>query len=119
MLKAIPGRWYRWKDTHRDSAVFVVAVVWNDDNDGVEVIIRKRSKNSSTERIMSPSEWFAYSSNTDLMPLNWEPKWINHWRYTEADLKESRERAEKKMEEEKPSEAPKRSKGKEGFVRLF
>jgi len=116
-MKAIAGRWYRKvaSPVWIDSAFMVVAVCWNDDNDGVEIHIRAKGKKagrtSARVVIISPSQWKSLSERYAVMPGGWEPRWIKHWVYTPEDIEAARPKP--------PEEVRRVTSPSKGFIKLF
>jgi hypothetical protein len=120
-MKAIAGRWYRKVGTPAwiESAFMVVAVCWNDNDDGVEVHIRgKRRKEGriiGRVRVLSPSQWMALSEKYSITPVGWEPLWAKkHWVYTPDDLQRLNAPPKERAPYVPPIDPPTK-----GFVRLF
>ena len=119
-MKAIAGRWYRKNGTAawKDRAFMVLAICWNDDNDGVEVHIRVKSRREGrvTARVasISPSQWRSMSQKYTLMPVGWEPRWIKHWVYTPDDIRKMNAPPKERASYVAPIPPPTK-----GFVRLF
>jgi hypothetical protein len=117
-MKAIAGRWYKKVGTPAwiESAFMVVAVCWNDDNDGVEVHIRvKRRKEGriiGKVKVISPSKWMSLSDKYSIAPVGWEPRWVKkHWIYTPEDIKAAKPKPPEEVRHITPAS--------NGFIKLF
>lgn len=117
-MKAIAGRWYRKVATPAwiESAFMVVAICWNDDNDGVEVHIRAKKKKEGRIigrlKVISASQWMALSEQYSIAPVGWEPRWAKkHWVYTPDDIR--------KLNTPPSIPKPPKPPPSKGFVRLF